>query len=78
MTTSSAADNLPVRQPVGALAEALNQRRQQHTMQASNSAPDIDEEGQRYLDVQRRAAAVQLYSRSLAIAHLRAQLVLPR
>lgn len=47
-------------------------------MQASNSAPDIDEEGQRYLDVQRRAAAVQLYSRSLAIAHLRAQLVLPR
>jgi hypothetical protein len=47
-------------------------------MQGPASAAEHDEEGQAYLDVQRHAAAVQLLGRSLAVAHLRAQLAMPK
>jgi hypothetical protein len=38
----------------------------------------VDDEGQQHLEVQEHAAAVQLLSRSLAVAHLRAELAKPR
>lgn len=38
----------------------------------------VDEEVQRDIGVQEHAAAVQLLNRSLALAHLRAELVKPR
>lgn len=44
----------------------------------SQSQQVLDEEGQQYLQVQEHAAAVQLLNRSLAVAHLRAELVKPR
>lgn len=38
----------------------------------------LDEEGQQHLQVQQHAAAVQLLNRSLAVAHLRAELIKPK
>eukprot|EP00775_Hariotina_reticulata_P012409 gene12409-12544_t len=45
---------------------------------ASGLPADADADAEQYLEVQRRAAAVQLHSRTLAIAHLRALLSCPR
>jgi hypothetical protein len=45
---------------------------------AAGSGQVLDDEGQQHLDVQQHAAAVQLLNRSLAVAHLRAELVKPR
>jgi hypothetical protein len=47
-------------------------------MQAPSIAAEPDEEGLQYLDVQRHAAAVQLLGRSLPVAHLRAQMAMPK
>lgn len=45
---------------------------------AASNSQVLDEEGQQHLQVQEHAAAVQLLSRSLAVAHLRAELVKPK
>lgn len=42
------------------------------------SATEPDDEGLQYLDRQRHATAVQLHSRQLSIALLRAQIKMPR
>jgi hypothetical protein len=49
-----------------------------HSSGAAASGQSLDDEAQQHLDVQQHAAAVQLLNRSLAVAHLRAELVKPK
>lgn len=42
------------------------------------SSQVLDEEGQQHYEVQQHAAAVQLLNRSLAVAHLRAEMIKPK
>lgn len=49
-----------------------------HSSAAAGNSQVLDDEGQQHLDVQQHAAAVQLLNRSLAVAHLRAELVKPK
>lgn len=59
------------------MSELQQVSRRRADMQGA-SAAEPDDEGQQYLDRQRHAAAVQLHSRQLAIAFLRAQVKMPR
>jgi hypothetical protein len=45
---------------------------------AATLSQGLDDEGQQHLQVQQHAAAVQLLNRSLAVAHLRAELIKPK